>query len=109
MKRPIFLYHGSARKLEELLPMKSNDLKNIKDNSLKGVYASSWKKWAIIMGLLSCRGMGSGSTHITGKNKIDAVYYGKGSKQKYFYLYTFSSKGFKNIPLRSPHGCQESL
>lgn len=62
-----FLYHGSNKRLKMLLPRNAQDVSGDKDNSLNAVYASSWKKEAIIMGILSCDGVNGASTHITGK------------------------------------------
>ncbi len=100
--KPKYLYHGSGRKIKgRLLPKKASDKTGNKDNSLKGIYASSWKKQAIIMGIFGCKGVKHASTHITGKNKIKAILYKGYPKQKYFYLYTLSSKNFENRPQKS--------
>ena len=96
--KPMYLYHGSGKKIQDsLIPKKASDKTN-KDNSLNGVYATNWRKWAIIMGIFGSRGIKRASTHITGKNKIDAVLYEGYPKQDYFYLYTLPSKTFKNKP-----------
>ena len=97
--KPKFVYHGSGIKIEgNLIPKKAKDLKKIPENMLNGVYASSLKKEAIIMGILKCKGVKSSSTHVKGKRKIEAIIYSGWPKQDYFYLYTFSSKKFKEIP-----------
>lgn len=101
MKTPL-LYHGSGKKIKILVPKQARDLRKNKENSLRGVYASSWRKWAILMGILGCKGVKRASTHITGKNKIDAVIHSGYPKQTYFYLYELPSTNFKNIPRGSP-------
>ena len=104
MIKPKYVYHGTGVKIKEnLIPKKAKNLDDNLDNSLKGVYASSWKKEAIIMGLFGCKGVKGASTHITGKNKIDAVIYDGYPRQTYFYLCQISSKTFEN---RSKGGLQ---
>lgn len=98
MVKPRYLYHGSGREFQEgmLIPKKpsSNEL----NNSLKGVYATQLRKWAMIMGILGSRGVKSSSTHVKGKRKIDAFVYSGWPKQNYFYVYTVSPRTFKENP-----------
>ena len=97
--KPKYVYHGSGIKIEgALVPRKANDLTGDPYGSLKGVYATHLRKWAMIMGILSCKGVKSSSTHVKGKRKIDAIIHSGWPKQDYFYLYTLSSKTFKEKP-----------
>jgi hypothetical protein len=108
MSKPKYLYHGSGRKLigSSLIPKKAEDLGGNKDNSLRGVYASSVREQAISMALHSSRGVGEGSLQmhkVNGKLKIkDSIIYKGWPTQKYVYLYILPSKTFRNIPLGSP-------
>ncbi len=108
MPKPKYLYHGSGRKLVggKLIPKKANDLGNVKDNSLKGIYASSVKEQATSMAMHSCKRVSVGSLQmhkVKEKLKVkDSVVYHGWPKQKYIYLYYLSPKTFKNIPLGSP-------
>ena len=101
MNKPIFVYHGSGKKLigNKLVPKKANDVDKKKiHNSQKGVYASGLRKEAIIMGILKSNGVRSSSVHVKGKRKIDAIIYTGWPKEDYFYLYTLPSKTFKESP-----------
>lgn len=98
MKKPKYVYHGSGKKLDVLIAKKAKDLEGNVNNSLRGVYASSLRKEAIIMGILSCKGVKSSSTHVKGKRNIEAIIYSGWPKQDYFWLYTSASKTFKERP-----------
>ncbi|MBI5803271.1 hypothetical protein HY448_01140 [Candidatus Pacearchaeota archaeon] len=103
--KPKFVYHGSAQKINgKLIPKKAKDLRKDVNNSQMGIYASSYINEAIAMGILKSPGIKGGSISrgkFDGTPAIDAVMYGGAPKQKYFYLYTLSSKTFNNIPKES--------
>ena len=104
--KPKYLYHGSGREIKgNLIPKKAFDLDKTKNNTMKGIYASSHKEEAIAMGILKCKGVKGSSVHMGRNNGIinmDAVIYGGWPKQKYIYLYTLSSETFENRPKGSP-------
>ncbi len=102
MEKKKYLFHGSNKKIEgNLIPKKATDLGKIKENSYSGIYASDFINEALAMGILKGPGINGGSI-VRGKPDgipaIDAVMYGGFPEKQYFYLYTFSSKNFKNIP-----------
>ena len=104
--KPKYVYHGSGTKIKGTLILKQAfDLGKNSDNTKKGIYASDHKEEAIVMGILKCKSIKGASVHIQKiKHKLimDAVIYGGSIKQNHFYLYTLSSKNFKNIPKGSP-------
>lgn len=93
------LYHGSSTpNIKIFTPQAPNDAGDNPDNKHKGVYATDNKRWAMIMGMLA--GIKNGLSSIEDKQKQKQkgiIYKGKISR-KYFYLYTFDSEKFSNIP-----------
>ena len=99
MKKPKYVYHGSAKKLkgDKLIPKKASDLGESPDNSMKAVYASKNKDEAIAMGITSCKGVGGSSLRIL-NGKMDAIIFDGWPKQDYFYLYILPSETFEDRP-----------
>ncbi len=96
MKNPKILYHGSPQSgIKKFIPRKPNDAGDNPDNKHEGVYASSNKREAMIMGIIA--GVKGLSSIDYGKKIMGIIYEGKITK-KYFYLYHFGSKDFENIP-----------
>jgi len=97
---PKFLYHGSPNKLigKNLMPSKGDDSKDRPENNQLGVYATNVKEIAIAMAIVSSRGIiGAGLDDYKIGKAPGIIHIGK-PKQKYIYLYTLSSKGFKPTP-----------
>jgi len=99
MTKPKYVYHGSGKKLEgdKLIPKKATDLGENPDNLLEGIYASDWKEDAIIMDILSCKGVRSAGSHVE-KNKVEEIIYDGWPQQDYFWLYILQSKKFESRP-----------
>lgn len=95
MKKPKFLYHGSARKLvgDKLIPKQPKDLSDTPENLYVGVYATDVKKLAITMALLGCRGVHSSSLDFSSKKRHGIIFDGW-PKQEIIYLYILSSDSF---------------
>ena len=100
MARKKYLYHGSSRgSIRVFEPRIPSDIGTNPDNKHKGVYATDSKKWAMVFGLITGKGVGSSSTYESNKEGIVGVTYKKTPRfNKYFYVYTFDAKDFKNIP-----------
>jgi len=100
MKKPKYLYHGSSRKLKgkKLIPKKPSDIGKTKENKFKGVFATDIKQAAIVMALLSCKGVGNSSLSVINKKRARGIVYSGWPKQEYIYLYILPSKGFDNMP-----------
>ena len=92
------LYHGSSRKLKRnrLIPKQARSAKNKAGNQF-AVYATDRKDFAIVMALLHQKGVGISRVNFPKNKAIGTIYVGW-PKQKYFYLYTLSSKGFELVP-----------
>ena len=88
IKKPKYLYHGSSHKLEILRPEASKD-------KIKGVYATHIKKIAIVMGLISGKGIKASSFHKKNK-KLQGIYDGD-LRSRVFYVYFLSPETFKKI------------
>jgi hypothetical protein len=87
MINPKILYHGSNKKIKELLPRKPSQ--DLPENSMKAVFATSNKRGAIAMGLTA----GKNTSSFMGNKKINFV---KGKpRMKYVYLHYLNSKPFK--------------
>lgn len=93
--KPKYLYHGSVRKIEgdKLLPKQAEDLEEKSENLHCAVYATNVKDIAIAMALISCKGVKFSSLYF--KVSPFGVIYEGWPKQEYIYLYTLSSKTFK--------------
>ena len=102
--KPKFLYHGSSKKIigDKLIPRQAKDVGGVADNSYLGVYASEFKDEAMAMGILNYKSVDGGSISrfrkLDGTPGMDAIIYNGFPKQKYFYLYTLSSRTFANVP-----------
>lgn len=104
--KPAFVYHGSGRKLKgkKLTPKKAIDLEKNPENLLTGVYASELKEEAIVMSILSCKGVEYASCEVYKNEKetsIKALIYEGWPHQKHIYLYILPSKTFENRPKKS--------
>ncbi|MBU3905291.1 MAG: hypothetical protein KJ906_04050 [Nanoarchaeota archaeon] len=99
MRKPKFLYHGSAKELigNKLIPKKAKDLGKKSENLHTAVYATKKKQIAIAMAIISCRGVykSSLSFNKSSKSKTYGTIHIGWPKQEYIYLYTLSSKTFK--------------
>ena len=95
MKKPKYLYHGSAKKLKvnKLTPRPAKDLLNKPENLHTAVYATDIKEVAIAAALINCKGV-KGSTLYFTTEKPYAKIYGGWPEQEYIYLYTLPSKTF---------------
>ncbi|MBD3247120.1 hypothetical protein GF378_00685 [Candidatus Pacearchaeota archaeon] len=100
MKKPKLLYHGSPFKLKGtiLKPKKAEDLEKNKSSTHKGVYASSLKKAAIAMAILSTKGVLYAGLDTFSKRFKKAQIYDGWPKAKYIYLYTLPSETFTDKP-----------
>lgn len=89
-----YLYHGSTRPLvgEYLLPNKPYDLENKLDNLHEAVYATSNINIAIVMAIISSKGVNYASLKFD-KKPYGEIYEGW-PKQKFVYLYVLPSKTF---------------
>lgn len=87
--KPRILYHGSNKKISILKPRQPSF--DLKENSMKAVFATSNKNLAIAMGLTAQKGTESFGSH--DKMMINFV---KGyPKMKYIYLHHLNPKDFK--------------
>jgi hypothetical protein len=88
--KPRVLYHGSNKKIIILKPRQPSF--DIKENSMKAVFATSNKNTAIAMGLTTQKGSESFGSH----DKV-CINFVKGyPKMKYIYLHYLNSKDFKH-------------
>ncbi|MBM3247155.1 NUDIX domain-containing protein [Candidatus Pacearchaeota archaeon] len=85
------LYHGTNKPLRELEP--KQPFFDLKSNSMKAIFATSYKNFALAMGLTTQKGSSSFKSH--DKLKINFV---KGEpKMKYVYLHYLPAESFKLI------------
>lgn len=90
--KPKVLYHGSNKKIIILKPKQPSF--DLKDNSMKAVFATNNKNLAIGMGLTTQKGSSSFATHSHTQAMINFV---KGyPKMKHIYLHYLNSKDFKH-------------
>ncbi|MBI2044464.1 hypothetical protein HYT23_00235 [Candidatus Pacearchaeota archaeon] len=89
-----YVYHGSSKKLNILKTKRAKG--GILKDKLNGVYATHEMKSAIMMGLLSGKGIKGSSFHET-NNKMHGIIYRGGLKNRVFYVYFLSPKTFKKI------------
>lgn len=82
------LYHGTNRKLKILEPKKP--AYDLKENSMKAVFATDNKKLALAMALTCQKGSESFGSHDCVKINFVKSY----PKMKYVYLYYLNSKDF---------------
>ena len=94
MKKPKYLYHGSAKKIigNELKPRKAHDLEKRAENLHSAVYASSDKEISLAMAIISCKGVMSASLGF--KKKPYGIIFEGWPKQNFIYLYTLLSDNF---------------
>jgi hypothetical protein len=87
--KPRVLYHGSNKKIITLKPKQPSF--DVKENSMKAIFATSNKDLAIAMGLTTQKGSSSFASHC--RLLINFV---KGyPKMRYVYLHYLNSKDFK--------------
>ncbi|VVB80555.1 Uncharacterised protein [uncultured archaeon] len=84
-----FLYHGSNKEIKLLIPKQPSDPK--KENSLKAVYATDRKDYALAMGLTNQKG----STSFITFNPVKLHFVRGKPKMKFIYLHYLSPKNFK--------------
>lgn len=91
------LYHASSKNLigEKLIPKQADDLEKRKENLFNGVYATDIKEVAIAMGIISSKGVISGS--LQNKKPYGTIYEGK-PEQEFIYLYYLPKNQFKLTP-----------
>ncbi|GEM_PF-2959394 len=108
--KPKYVYHGSPNgNIKIFEPRNPNDVGRSKHNLHKGVYATKLKKWAMILGILAGKGIKCSRINIESK-RIEGIIFGGKSTQKYFYVYTFDSDKFRNIPVNShQYICREEI
>lgn len=84
---PKILYHGSNKKIKELIPKKPDA--DLPENSIKAIYATDNKNYALGMSLTSQKGTES----FKGNKKINFI---KGEpKMKHIYLHYLKPNNFK--------------
>ncbi|MCK4650303.1 hypothetical protein KAT36_03655 [Candidatus Pacearchaeota archaeon] len=107
--KPEYVYHGTTNgKIKIFEPRVPNDIGGNKHNEHKGIYATKLKRWAMVMGILS--GKGVLCSRIDIKPKIKGIIFGGKPQHKYFYVYTFESAKFKNIPTNGhQYICREKI
>lgn len=95
--KTLYIYHGSPKKLigKKIIARLPHDIKNKKENILKGVYASDLKEVAIAMAIISCRGVLYASLSTSKPTAKPGIIHEGWPTQKYVYLYTFNAKDFK--------------
>ncbi len=87
--KPRILYHGSNKKISILKPRQPSF--DLKENSMKAVFATSNKNLAIAMGLTAQKG-----TESFGSRDKLMINFVKGyPKMSFVYLYSLNSKYFK--------------
>lgn len=95
MKKIKYLYHGSLKKLKgEMIPFIPQDVGKVKNNIIKGVYATNKKNVAIAMALIKPKGIAASLYFKPPK----AIVYRGWPRRKYFYLYTLPRDSFKESP-----------
>lgn len=96
--KPKYVYHGSSGgSIKVFTPKEPKDFGKNPDNKHKGVYATKNKKWAMVLGILA--GVKNGLTSIeTKKNRTTGIIYKGKTRKKNFYVYTFKSDKFRNLP-----------
>jgi hypothetical protein len=90
MAKPKYLYHGSAKKLEALEPQKPYF--DLKENSMKAVFATDSKNYALGMAAMSSGKVSSFRNHKTHQMNIVE---GKPNLKSIVYLYFLNPKDFK--------------
>ena len=88
MKHKI-LYHGSSKKIVILKP--KQPFLDLKENSMKAVFATSNKKYAIAMGLTAQKG----SSSFGSRDKLMINFVIGYPKMEYVYLHYLNPKDFK--------------
>jgi hypothetical protein len=90
MKIPRILYHGSNKKINVLKPREPSY--DLKENSMKAVFATSNKNLAIAMGLTAQKG----SESFGSRDKLMINFVKGYPKMKYVYLHYLNSKDFRH-------------
>ena len=93
--KPKYLYHGSPKKIvgNELIPHQAHDLGKRPENLHKAVYATSERKLAIAMAIISSKGVIYSSLRFSG-NPPGIIYQGWPEQEK-IYLYTLPVDTFQ--------------
>lgn len=90
------LYHGSSRKLKILKPKQATGIYKKEDRQI-GIYATNNKEKAIAMAMIHLKGIVGPTRMSFPKGEIIGIIFGGWPTQKYFYLYTLSSKSFSKL------------
>jgi hypothetical protein len=95
MRKPTFLYHGSSYPLkgDRLIPRQSRDLGKNPENEKNAVYATNVKRMAVIMALLTSKGVKT-STLDFGNRVAQGIVIKGWPKQEFVYLYTLPQESF---------------
>ncbi|MGD9276795.1 MAG: hypothetical protein PVJ67_06510 [Candidatus Pacearchaeota archaeon] len=91
-----YLWHGSPRKLKELIPRQATGLNKKEDRQI-GVYATDKRDRAIAMTLINLKGVRGGTRLIFPRGKVKGIVFEGWPTQEYFYLYTLPKEGFSKI------------
>ena len=93
------LWHGSPRKLigEFILPHKAADITGQPENCHEGVYALEKREFAIVMGIISSKGVEIGSTLDFSKDVPEGIIMGGWPKQETVYLYRLPAQTFQKV------------
>jgi hypothetical protein len=88
--KPKILYHGSNRRIRVLIP--KEPFVDLKENSMKAIFATSNKDLAIAMGLTNQKN----SVSFCSRNKVLMNFVKGIPKMKYVYLHYLKSRDFKH-------------
>jgi hypothetical protein len=93
MKNPKYLYHGSAEKLKFLTPQRPEG-KNDSKSCVKGIYATSDKKFALAIS--ACRSSKAVHAFNNRNTHVQNIYKGWPNENAIVYLYILDSKDFSH-------------
>ena len=93
------LWHGSPRKLigEFLLPHKAVDITRQPENCHDGIYALEKREFAIIIGIITGKGVRLGSALDFSKDVPDGIVMGGWPNQETVYLYRLPAQTFQKV------------
>ena len=92
MKKPKYLYHGSAKRIEVLEP-RAPKFKDLPKNSVKAVYATHSKDLALSMGAMRTAKVSAFGNRKTFQQNVVA---GWPDEKAFVYLHYLDSKNFKH-------------